>query len=108
MERRMIVEEDGWSFDIDSMSSADNLEKIRAVLEREPLIVEHRFYRGSSAPDRLVFDDYQVFLTYLNTRARPGDHFLTWGYLGLCRDDNTLVNGKYPDRHGRTPQRGAY
>ena len=81
---------------------------IREILDRQPIILEHRFYRGSSAPLRLVFDEYEDFLNHLKSRARPGDHFLVWGYSSLCRDDNTLADAKYPDDGGLTPRGGSY
>src|SRR5689334_19920401 len=79
------------------------LTRIRDTLEEQPIIVEHWLYRGSSAPLRLVFDDYEDFTDHLKSRARPGDHVLVWGFSDLCRDDNMLAAGKHPDAMGRTP-----
>jgi hypothetical protein len=84
------------------------LTKIRDILEQEPIILEHRLYRASSAPLRLIFDEYKDFLAHLESRARLGDHLLIWGYSSLCRNDNILVDAKYPDDAGRTPRGGAY
>ena len=104
----VISQSDGWSGSGDNISAPETLERIRAAIEREPLILEHRFYRAARAPDRRIFDDYQKLLEYLQTRARPGDHLFLWGYSALCRDDNKLLSGKYPDAEGRTPSGGAY
>jgi hypothetical protein len=70
--------------------------------------VEHWFYYGSRSPDRIVFDAYDKFLEYLIANAQPGDALHVWSFAQVCRDDNTLVNGKYPDRQGRVPKGGAY
>lgn len=99
----------GWSADGRNILSPDRMDAVRKVLEDQgPVIVEHWFYYGARAPDRIVFDDYEQFIAYLKTMARPGDAFHIWNFADLCRDDNTLVNGKYPDAEGRVPARGAY
>ena len=99
----------GWSTDGRNILSADRMAAIRKVLEdKGPVIVEHRFYYGSRAPDRLVFEDYDDLVAYLKTKAGPGDSFWVWDYDDVCRDDNPLADGKYPDAEGRVPKRGAY
>jgi hypothetical protein len=98
-----------WSSERHNILSPDRLSAIREVLENSgPIIVEHWFYYGSCSPDRIVFDDYDKFLDYLNAKARPGDALYVWSFAQVCRDDNSLVDGKYPDRHGRVPKGGAY
>ena len=104
----LIDERDDWARHGYDISSPESLAKIEATLEKEPIILEHWFYRGSSAPARLIFDEYADFSDYLRTRARPGDHILIWPFSGLCRDDNKLVSGKISDQQGRTPRGGAY
>jgi hypothetical protein len=48
-----------WIPDGRKITSPANLEVIRKTLEVDgPIIVEHWFYCGASAPDRLVFDDF--------------------------------------------------
>ena len=71
-------------------------------------VVEHWFYRGSRAPDRLVFDDYDDFLEFLNCRTAADDSIHIWNFATLCRDDNELAYGKCPDENGLVPRRGAY
>jgi hypothetical protein len=104
----VINEDDEWSQTGRNILSPEALAKIAAVLERGCVILEHRFYRGCTAPYRLVFDDYEELLDYLKYNARPGDNFIAWSYDDLCRDDNSIAYGKYPDAIGRTPRRGAY
>ena len=103
----MIVESDDWQAG-SNMSNAEVLAKLRAALERSPLIVEHRHYRGSSAPTRLVFDDVEILDAYLASQVSPGDSFLIWEYETTCREDNLLVREKAPDSKGRVPRGGAY
>ena len=105
----MVYEQDEWSSAGPSILDPERLAKIARVLADEgPVILEHWFYRGSRAPSRLVFDDYDDFIAYLKTEARPGDAFHVWHYAELCRNDNQLAEGKFPDTSGRTPRKGAY
>ena len=98
-----------WSLEGRNILSADRLAAIRNVLENVgPVIVEHWFYYGSRSPDRIVFEDYDELLEYLKANAKPGDAIHVWEFSKLCRDDNTLANGKYPDALGRVPKGGAY
>jgi hypothetical protein len=99
---------DDWSTTGVNILEPEVLVRVRSLLEQQAIILEHRLYRASSAPLRLIFDDYEDFLTHVKSSARPGDHFLIWGYSDLCRNDNKLVDGKYPDGAGRTPRGGAY
>jgi hypothetical protein len=99
---------DDWIHNGVNILEPELLKKIRSILERQPIILEHRLYRASSAPLRLIFDEYEEFLDHLKSRARPGDNILVWGYSDLCTDNNMLVNGKYPDHAGRVPLGGAY
>lgn len=101
-------EADDWSTTGANILAPQLLDRVRTILEQQPIIVEHGLYRGSSAPLRLIFEEYEDFLDYLNSHAKPGDRFLIWGFGDLCRNDNWLVNGKYPDMVGRTPRGGAY
>ena len=103
-----ICEDDDWSKTGPNILSSEALAKIEAVLEQAPVILEHWFYRSSSAPDRLIFDDYEGFLTYLKSNSHPGDKIYVWNFAELCKDDNHVVAGKYPDAIGRTPRLGPY
>ena len=102
-------EANDWSTEGRNILSADRLTAIREILENVgPAIVEHWFYYGSCSPERLVFDDYDKLLECLTANARPGDKFCLWNFAKVCRDDNTLANGKYPDAQDRVPKGGAY
>jgi uncharacterized SAM-dependent methyltransferase len=106
--RALMTATDDWSNSGANILAPELLTEIRNLLERQPVILEHRLYRGSSAPLRLIFDEYEDFLNHLKSHARPDDRVLIWGYSDLCRDDNELVDAKYPDPMGRTPRGGAY
>ena len=97
-----------WSKAGPNILAPEFLIRIQEILEQEPIILEHRLYAGSSAPLRLIFDEYEDFLDHLKSRARPGDRILIWGYSNLCRNDNIAVDAKYPDNAGRTPRGGSY
>jgi len=99
---------DDWSETGANILGLELLAKVQSVLERQPIIREHRLYRSSSAPLRLIFDAHEDFLAHLKSHANPGDHLLIWGYSDLCRNDNLLVDGKYPDDAGHTPRGGAF
>jgi len=85
------------------------LQTVRKVLEEVgPIIVEHWFYRGSNAPDRIVFDDYEEFEQYLNDKPRAGDKIHIWSFAETCIAKSALISGKCPDDLGRVPKKGAY
>lgn len=100
---------DEWSAEGRNILSPDRLACIRHILENVgPVIVEHWFYYGGCSPERLVFEDYDKFVEYLKSAARPGDAFPVWDFAHVCKDENTLANGKFPDAQGRVPKGGAY
>jgi hypothetical protein len=102
------AQEDGWTTDGRNILSPESLNVVRNCLEQSPVIVEHWYFRGSRSPSRLVFDDFEDFEEYLSKEAGPGDAFHVWEFSSLCRDDNTITNGKYPDSDGYVPEKGAY
>ena len=109
MKIRFFSEADDWTTDGAKITAPENLEAIRKALEHEgPIIVEHSFYRGSSAPHRLVFDEFEDFAEYLDGRASAGDIIRVWSFVALCTEQNKLASGKCPDDKGRVPKRGAY
>lgn len=100
---------DVWIADGDTITSREVLDRLRHVLDTESaLIVEHRFYRGSSSPWRFVCEDVATLEEYLRTKARAGDSFYVWSFEDCCREDNTVGRGKIPDSEGRVPLGGAY
>lgn len=84
------------------------ISSLKAVLESTPVILEHWFYRGSRAPARLIFDDYDDLHGYVATRTTPGDSLWVWRWDSACRDDNSILTGKVPNANGVAPKRGAY
>jgi len=108
MKTRWRSEADEWTTDGSKISSADNLNVVRAVLEEGSVIVEHWFYRGSRSPNRLIFDDFDDFLNHLNNETYAGDAIHIWSFAALCKDENTIAHGKCPDETGQIPKSGAY
>jgi len=102
-------EADGWTSNDRKILSADNLEIIRKTLEDEgPIILEHWYYYGSRSPDRFIFDDIDVFIEYVQSKAGIGDALHVWSFAAACKNENTIVSGKFPDEDGCVPTKGAY
>jgi hypothetical protein len=91
-----------------SIADDERLARLRSVLEKSFVIVEHRFYLGSRAPHVFVVDNFDDLRTYLREKTRPGDSMWFWRYDELCRDDNPITQGKVPDQRGLVPEGGAY
>ena len=105
----LVCEQDGWSTSGFKITSAENLDAIKSVLENEaPIIVEHWFYRKSSSPERRVFDDFEDFMSYLHQNARAGDMIKAWSFSQTCTESNMLAHGKCPDDQNRVPEKGSY
>ena len=103
------IETDEWTSDGGKILSPENLASIRETLENEgPIIVEHWFYYGSRAPDRFIFDDFDDFVEYVQTKSRIGDAFHVWSFASVCKDGNEIARGKFPDDDGCVPRKGAY
>jgi hypothetical protein len=100
---------DDWSADGAKITAPETLDELRKTLEAgELLVVEHRHYRGASAPTRFFCDNFEDLTRYLENEARSGDSIWIWKYDAVCTDTNALVHGKKPDAEGRTPRGGAY
>lgn len=54
------------------------------------------------------FTDSRELEEYLARHARPGDAFDVWSFQDVCKDEEALALGKYPDADGAVPLRGAY
>lgn len=98
---------DDWNADGPCIVSRERLDAIKLSFETSSLIVEHRHYYGSRGPTIAVLDNFEDFEALLAS-ARPGDSIWCWRYGDLCRDDNPLTHGKYPNADGMTPRGGAY
>jgi hypothetical protein len=103
--------DDGWKANGLNIEDGETLLRLKEIIENESaVIVEHRFYRGASAPRRFVCDDFDELEAYVRgQKARPGDSFWIWKFETTCRDDNaTLAGAKKADHRGTTPTGGAY
>ena len=81
MRTRFRSESDEWTTAGLMINSPEALAAIRTVLdERGPVIVEWRHYRGSSAPDRLIFEDFGEFQSWLQARTYAGDSIWVWDF----------------------------
>jgi hypothetical protein len=109
MRTRFRSEGDDWVAHGPKITALESLDAIRRCLDGAgPIIVEHWFYRGSSAPERMIFDEFEAFAAYLDAHASAGDAIHVWSFAAVCRDENTLTSGKCPDDAGLVPTRGAY
>src|SRR5579864_1675027 len=105
MKVRFFSEADQRTFDGVKINTPENIQTIRNILENVgPIIVEHWFYRGSSAPDRVVFDDFEDFEQYVNAKTSAGDAIDIWSFAAVCTRQSRLVFGKCPDDQGRVPK----
>lgn len=102
-------EADEWTADGLKILSADNLTIIRKTLEdKGPIILEHWFYRGSSSPERFIFEDIDTFVEYVQSKSRIGDAFYVWSFASVCKHEKAIASGKFPDEDGCIPRKGPY
>ena len=84
---------DEWTRDGARVTDEGNIARLRQIIEdRAPVIVEHRFYRGSRAPHRFVCDDTAQLVAYLKDETIPGDAWWFWAVDDVCRDDNAVLS----------------
>ena len=86
----------------------EQLTAIKQAFQGSSLIVRHAYMNGGRAPDSIVLDDYEDLEDYLHTKVAPGDILSFWRYNDLCRRDNAIASGKYPNTDGSLPTGGAY
>ncbi len=102
-------EDDDWIPSGAKITSAENLTKIKRILEDVgSVVVEHWFYRLSRAPERIVFNSYDEFLDYLDGHAHAGDIIDAWSLHELINQKNKLASGKCPAEDGCIPRKGSY
>ena len=100
---------DAWVVTEKTITNPSLLERLAQMMaESSDVIVEHRFYRRSTAPYRFVCGNIDEFKEYLRTKAFPGDSFCCWAFEECCRDDNMILSAKMPNEKGETPVGGAY
>jgi hypothetical protein len=97
-----------WGSEAPNILAPERIAAIKQAFEGSSLIVAHYFLFGGRAPDSMIFEDYEDFEEYLRTEVRPGDNLCFWRYNDLCRDDNLVTYGKYPNAEGQVPTGGAY
>lgn len=106
---RWRVEEDEWVTEGRKITSEEGLDRIREAMDsRGSILVEHWIHRGSQAPARLVFDEFEDFVEYLQRDSAGGDAVDVWLVQELCTRENRFEWGKVPDLDGSTPRRGVY
>ena len=109
MKTRFRSEADNWSQDGSKITEPAKLEAIRRTLDDEgPIIVEHWLYHGASAPERLIFEDFDEFTVWLNEHTYAGDAIDVWSWAATCQPDRRLAEGKCPDDQGLVPKGGGY
>lgn len=101
-------EPDEWTTDGAMILSDESVLKIKAVLSRGPIIVQHWFYRGASCPRVIAFDDFGEFEEHLKENPVPGDAFDIWSFNEVCTQENVVTEGKLHDKDGCIPKKGAY
>jgi hypothetical protein len=109
MRTRFRSEADGWNSKGSKITSERNLDTIRTILDKEgPVLVQHWFYRGGSAPEYRIFDDYDEFMEFLSKETYAGDAIDIWSIWEICQPDGRRAEGKCPDDAGLIPKGGAY
>jgi len=105
MKSRFRIEGDNWTPDGSKITEPAKLEAIQHTLDKEgPIIVEHWFYHGARAPERLVFEDFDEFTSWLNEQTYAGDAIDVWSWSANCKPDGRLFEGKCPDEQGFVPK----
>ena len=102
------AEQDGWTENGDRIDAAGVVDVLRKTLDESgPIIVEWWHYRGASAPDRLIFDDFEAYEAWVRG-IPPGDDIWVWNWESACTRGNAIAHGKQPDDDGKVPLRGPY
>jgi hypothetical protein len=101
-------EPDNWTIDGEKILSEESIGKIKAVLTRGPIIVQHWYYRGACCPGVFAFEDFEEFEEYLKNYAIPGDLFRVWNFVDVCKPEDIVTKGKLHDTDGCVPKGGAY
>jgi len=96
-----------WTTEGENILAEETLLKIKNHLDDvDEIAVKHWHFYGGSAPTPLVFDDYDDFYSYLQTKVKVGDAIDVWCFPS--DHDKRIAGGKYPNENGETPVGGAY
>jgi len=101
-------EQHRWSTSGSKITSPESLGAIRDAIDRDVIIVEHWVFCGASSPTRMVFDDFDDFVDYIQNKSSGGDAIDIWLMHDHCKPENRFLEGKIPDEDGCIPKKGAY
>jgi hypothetical protein len=102
------MSEPEWTSDGPSIVAPENLQKIRDALDAGYIVLEHMHYFGGRSLDKMFVEDFEDFMDYVNTKAKPGDQFVIYAMEKLFDNKLYTLKAKYPDAKGRVPVGGAY
>jgi hypothetical protein len=102
-------EAEQWTADGPNILAADNLQRIRAILDDEgPILVERAVYKGGGGREWRLFEELDAFRRYLEQETFAGDRIAIWSANQVLTDATIRVFGKCPDDNGQVPRGGAY
>lgn len=102
------MHQEEWAVDVDNILSPEVIERIKAAIDQDYIVVEHMHYAGGSSKDTLLFFDFDTFSEHVQNESRPGDLFYIYSLNELYEKNLYLIRAKYPDKDGRTPINGPY
>jgi hypothetical protein len=85
-----------WVKDGPNILSPDNLSKIEKAFQSGSIFGYHCFYCGGGSPDKCAFVAYNDLISYLRSRARPGDLFILWSLPSLLKTGVQLFSKSFP------------
>jgi hypothetical protein len=85
-----------WVKDKPNILSPANLSKIEEAFQRGIIFGYHCFYCGGGSPDNCAFLAYDDLISYLRSRARPGDLFILWSLPSLVETGVQLFSRSFP------------
>ena len=98
-----------WSTDGKKVTDQDFESVIEQLFDSgNSIVLEHRYFYGSSAPDWTILHDYEDTVEYLNSSAKAGDHILIYSFDEMLNSVKCLTSGKCPNELGEVPNGGAY
>ena len=103
-------EPDDWRKSEDGVFGSDqNLAHLEKEISKGKFLVcEHWHYRGASCPTRLLIEDFDEFIEYLENNAIAGDIIEVYDLSEVWNVKESIMSGKCPDELGEIPKGGAY